>query len=277
MLVFHSHCQMGNQMFIYACARSLSARLEVPYALSDLHHLRFFELSKGEHHRNKMKYQRFRLLNKLPIFGYKFHHFQDNRTDYSDSMVKLKGSNHWFYGYFQGERYFFGMEKEVATSFRIKNKYREMYASAVKRLGIEKPILTVHIRLKDYKTFGPNFLGGPDLSLPWSYYHKLLSYYDLSKYQVVFLSDEVNEVAKIFGGVDGAIFSQEEPIVDFQLIQHAHVCINAHSTFSWWAAWLNEIPGKKIHVPRYFLGFKVQQMFPVNMIPDSWFEEDVVA
>ena len=45
MLVFHSHCQMGNQMFIYACARSLSLKRKVPYCLSELDHLKYFDLS----------------------------------------------------------------------------------------------------------------------------------------------------------------------------------------------------------------------------------------
>jgi hypothetical protein len=136
-------------------------------------------------------------------------------------------------------------------------------------------LLTVHIRLKDYRTFGPDYLGGPDLSLPWSYYHKLLDRYDLNRYQVIFLSDEPDAIAKVFGDVPGAIFSKEDPIVDFQFIQHAHVCINAHSTFSWWAAWLNKVPGKKVHVPRNFLGFKVGQTYPVHIVPDAWFEEEV--
>ena len=276
MLVFHSHCQMGNQMFIYACARSLSARLNIPYALSDLNHLRFFELSPGERFRNKVRYHRFRLVNKIPGIGYKFHHFQDNRTDYSSSMLNLQGSNHWFYGYFQADRYFFGNDRDIATCFSIKPEYKKMFSEAIDRLEIEKPILTVHIRLKDYRTFGPVCLGGPDLSLPWSYYRKVLERYDLNRYQVVFLSDEPDEVAKIFGHVQGAIFSKESSIVDFQFIQNAQVCINAHSTFSWWAAWLNQVSGKRVHVPRYFLGFKVQQTFPVHIVPNGWVEEDVL-
>jgi hypothetical protein len=266
---------MGNQMFIYACARSLSARLNIPYALSDLHHLRFFELSAGERNRNRFRYQRFRLFNRIPGLGYRFHHFQDNRTDYSNSMLKLQGAHHWFYGYFQGERYFFGREEDIAACFSIKRTYKELFGKAIDRLGIVKPLLTVHIRLKDYRTFGPDYLGGPDLSLPWSYYHKLLDRYDLNRYQVIFLSDEPDAIAKVFGDVPGAIFSKEDPIVDFQFIQHAHVCINAHSTFSWWAAWLNKVPGKKVHVPRNFLGFKVGQTYPVHIVPDAWFEEEV--
>lgn len=93
---------------------------------------------------------------------------------------------------------------------------------------------------------------------------------DLKDCQLVFISDEMEEVKKEFAYINDAYFSSHEPIVDMQLLIHADVCIIANSTFGWWGAFLNEKKNKTIYVPAYFLGFKVQKEFPVNIIPTDW-------
>ena len=106
MLVFHAHCQMGNQMFIYACARSLSLKRNLAYSLSDLTYLKYFELAETDKF-NKLKYLFFKLQNKLPGFRYAFKHLQDNRIAYASQMITEKSKRSWYYGYFQGESYLF--------------------------------------------------------------------------------------------------------------------------------------------------------------------------
>jgi len=275
MLVFHSHCQMGNQMFIYACARSLSKKKNIPYCLSEIDKLKFFELSHEDYSKNKHKYLKFKLLNKLKLSKFKFEHYQDNRIDYSEKMMVEKQKNIWYYGYFQSEKYFFENERELKKLFTIKQPYRDEYLKAIAKLNLGNDYISVHIRLKDYKTFGPDYLNGPDLSLPFSYYHKLLSPFKDSNKKIVIMSDEPQLVKKEFAYLNNAIYSEESAIVDFQIIQNAHVCINANSTFSWWAAWLNDRKDKKVIVPNYFLGFKVKKEFPLNIIPEEWSKQDV--
>lgn len=275
MLVFHSHCQMGNQMFIYACARSLSKKKNIPYCLSEIDKLKFFELSHEDYSKNKHKYLKFKLLNKLKLSKFKFEHYQDNRIDYSEKMMVEKQKNIWYYGYFQSEKYFFENERELKKLFTIKQPYQDEYLKAIAKLNLGNDYISVHIRLKDYKTFGPDYLDGPDLSLPFSYYHNLLSPFKDSNKKIVIMSDEPQLVKKEFAYLNNAIYSEESAIVDFQIIQNAHVCINANSTFSWWAAWLNDRKDKKVFVPNYFLGFKVKKEFPINIIPSSWSKQDI--
>ncbi len=275
MLVFHSHCQMGNQMFIYACARSLSKKKNIPYCLSEIDKLKFFELSHEDYSKNKHKYLKFKLLNKLKLSKFKFEHYQDNRIDYSEKMMVEKQKNIWYYGYFQSEKYFFENERELKKLFTIKQPYQDEYLKAIAKLNLGNDYISVHIRLKDYKTFGPDYLNGPDLSLPFSYYHNLLSPFKDSNKKIVIMSDEPQLVKKEFAYLNNAIYSEESAIVDFQIIQNAHVCINANSTFSWWAAWLNDRKDKKVFVPNYFLGFKVKKEFPLNIIPEAWSKQDV--
>ncbi len=270
MLIFHSHCQMGNQMFIYACAEALSAKKAVPACLSDTDGLVYFSKPNRNRWHHFIKYQYFRLYNKLKPNQYTFHHLQDNRIDYSEMMRKNPEKNTWYYGYFQGLSYFYGMDEEVRKWFGIRKKYQDRYTEVLENLSTKKRLVTVHLRRKDYKTFGPDFLKGPDLSLPFEYYHKILRGMDLKDCQLVFISDEMEEVKKEFAYINDAYFSSHEPIIDLQFLIHADVCIIANSTFGWWGAFLNEKKNKTIYVPAYFLGFKVQKEFPVNIIPTDW-------
>ena len=272
MLVFHSHCQMGNQMFIYAAARGLSSARGITYCLSEIDKLQYFKLAPGERWLNPLKYFFFKLQNKLPGGKYLFHHLQDSRLDYSTEMQEEKHSRVWYYGYFQGEKYWYGNSKDFHDFFSIKSRYKKEFENARTQLLPQMTSYgTVHIRLRDYRTFGPDYLNGPDLTLPFAYYHKLLKENAGSVDKWVIMSDEPETVKNEFAYLGNkAVFSNFSPIVDFQLISHAEVCINSHSTFSWWASQLNKNPNKKIFVPEYFLGFKVQKEFPAHIIPASF-------
>ena len=277
MLVFHSHCQMGNQMFIYACARSLARKKNVGYCLSDLSHLKYFELSESDK-KNNRKYFWFKLSNKIPGLKYKFEHMQDNRINYVPQMIDNTGKRVWYYGYFQGEEYFFQNANDLANCFKIKSEYISQFEKFKSSTFNTKRIIAVHIRLKDYKTFGPDFLNGPDLTLPIQYYKenldKQLAAQKDNNYQIVILSDDIEEVKKEFRAYN-AYFSEQNMITDFQILQHAYVAIISPSSYAWWACWLNKIPNKKIIVPKYFLGFKVKMEFPVNIIPTGFEQSEV--
>lgn len=270
MLIFHSHCQMGNQMFIYACAESISARRKIPFALSETDGLMFFKKPFRNRYLNALKYQLFRIHNKLFPGKYVFHHLQDNRNDYSNILKNDVSKNVWYYGYFQGKIYFFDYEKHIKTLFDIRDKFKRQFELKRKELPKAQKLISVHFRRKDYKTFGPDYLNGPDLSLPFDYYHKILKRIDLTNSNVVFISDEIEEIQKEFAYIKNAIFSRETPIIDFQYLLHSDICIIANSTFGWWGAYLNAKAHKKIYVPEYFLGFKVQKEYPVHIIPNDW-------
>ena len=277
MLVFHAHCQMGNQMFIYACARSLSKKRGIPYCLSSMNALTpFFELHP-EDLNNKFKYNIFRIQNALPWSRYKFLHMQDNRHDYSDALLRERSARIWYYGYFQGIKYLYGNENDIRTAFRIKKPIKESFLNYRNEAGLTGKYIAVHIRLRDYRTFGPDFLDGPDLTLPFSYYREVLKeQMSLNPgIPVVFLSDEIATVKKEFSDFQQASFSAQSPLTDFQLLSAASVAIISHSSFAWWAAFLNETGNQKVIVPQHFLGFRVKKEFPVNMILPEW-EQHVV-
>ncbi len=271
MLVFHSHCQLGNQMFIYACARSLAKKRKLNYCLSDNKQLiEYFDLSDQDKFLNTLKYQFFRIKNKIVPSSHSYFHFQDNRNDYAETLKKEPSKNAWYYGYFQGLNYFIENQEEVKKLFTIRLQHQNKFNLIIDQFPKEKKILVVHIRLKDYRTFGSEYLNGPDMTLPFAYYHKLLNSYPLEDYQVIFTSDEIETVKKEFQNMKQAYFSEYEAIIDFQFIKNADVALISNSTFAWWAAWLNDKADKQIMVPEYFLGFKIKEEYPINIIPVEW-------
>ena len=259
---------MGNQMFIYACAHSLAKKTNQSYCLSELDDLKYFELSKDDYKWNSLKWLWFRIKNVLKKFN--FQHLQDNRIDYSSTLLNEKHKDVWYYGYFQGEQYFFDNDENIRLRFKVKSQFIEEFKSTLALNCGDQPYTIVHIRLKDYKTFGPDYLDGPDLSLPFSYYHDLIQSEEIKGSKIVFLSDDIDAVKSEFSYVENAYFSDNDMIIDLQFIMNAKTCVLSCSTFSWWGAWLNQTPNKLIYVPESFLGFKVKKEYPVNMIPDSW-------
>ena len=268
MLVFHSHCQLGNQMFIYACAHSLAKKRNESYCLSELRDLKYFKLSVGDYKWNRLKYLFFKFKNKFKQF--QFLHYQDNREDYAQLMLEDREKDSWYYGYFQGEKYFYGNKLEVKSRFQIKEEYTTKFELTREKYVGDNPYAIVHIRLNDYMTFGPDFLDGPDLTLPFSYYHELVRTKIPKGMPIVFLSDDIKTIKEEFSYVDNCYFSDKSVIEDLQFIMHAQICILSCSTFSWWGAWLNQNENKTIFIPEHFLGFKAKKEYPINIIPTNW-------
>ena len=273
MLAFHSHCQLGNQMFIYACAHSLAKKTNQSYCLSKLGDLNYFELSKEDYRLNSLKWLAFRIKNIFKKFS--FQHLQDNRIDYSSTLLNEKHKDVWYYGYFQGEQYFYDNDDNIKSRFKVKSQFIEEFKKVRDLNCGDMPYTIVHIRLKDYKTFGPDYLDGPDLSLPFSYYHHLIRSEEIKGSKIVFLSDDIDSIKSEFSYVENAYFSDNNMIIDLQFIMNAKTCVLSCSTFSWWGAWLNETPNKLIYIPAYFLGFKVKKEYPVNIIPEKWIQVPV--
>ena len=58
---------------------------------------------------------------------------QDNRIDYSLDLSNETNKRNWYYGYFQGEKYFFNNEFEIRKRFEIKNQYKVIFDNLKKK------------------------------------------------------------------------------------------------------------------------------------------------
>jgi len=130
----------------------------------------------------------------------------------------------------------------------------------------------VHIRRTDYLQLQHPGLGDPGLALPPAYYDAAISNITNKNAHYIFVGDDHKFINENFGHIQNKTVSSDNEINDFQHLTNANICITGNSTFSWWGAWLNNIPGKIIYAPKYFLGWKVKKESPINIYPEGWIQ-----
>jgi hypothetical protein len=195
-------------------------------------------------------------VNNINIFKETQHHFDNKLFEISDN-IDLEG-------YFQTEKYFKHIEKEIREQLIFKPEIKSR-ALEIKST-IKNKIVSLHFRRGDY-------LGDPQLFpvLEIDYYQKALSYFDEEDYSFAIFSDDIKWCKSIFGE-DKRIYYIEgnNQFIDLCLMSLCDHNIIANSTFSWWGAWLNDNPDKKIIAPNKWFGPNLSHLNTNDIIPDNW-------
>ncbi len=270
MIGLKMHGLLGNHMFQYAAMTSFGRLLGTDFFIQygktrmtkpRLH--RYFELHNYNPWRNRWRDFYYRTLTRLPDRVF----VQEVLPEHQ--LAEL--SDHLMYqGYFQSARYFDPIKTEVDKIFRIKKKYREQLKQLYGEFLAAHKVVVVHLRRTSYVVAESEQFGG-NWALPLSYYHKALSLIDnIDQYKVIFISDDIEFVKEEFGTRDNYLYESNSEIIDFQLLMHADILILANSTFSWWGAFLNPKQDKLVYAPKYWLGFKVNQEYPIGIMDIDW-------
>ena len=270
--------RLGNQLFqyafIYSTAKTLGEAFLLDQHIERLIIAEYFVLRPGlsgwlsrrifsiKGYKNLFSY-RLRIL----IYSHTsmlFKHFVSYPFDISPMEVSLQ-KNTFYQGYFQSCSFFEPYTSEIKDLFKIKRKYAELYISRFSDILEGHRVVTVHIRRQDYQ----NFLGN-DITLPMEYYHKVLRMINEPNALYILISDEPALVKEEFSYLKNVLISEELEITDFQHLLRADICVIANSTFSWWGAFLNQNPSKKVYAPQHFLGWREQKEIPIDIYPSSW-------
>ena len=285
--------RLGNQMFQYAFIYAASKKRQTAFFMRHHNALHYFNLYDDLLKNNtintlkfaarnitqKSRYPITRQVFKQPFIAlYNWAIFKniliwDNfvGSDKQQSYLLNDVKNNVLYeGFFQSEDYFKDYETDIKTLFSIKNVYKTAFLKQKADLFKRKTII-LHIRRTDYNDFEIAGLGGKNLTLPLSYYHKCLALIEnIDTYNVVFVSDDMDFVRQEFPEKANYFYESNDEIIDFQILLNADILIIANSSFSWWAAWLNPKQDKIIYAPQYFLGFKVNAYYPMGIKVDAW-------
>lgn len=281
--------RLGNQLFQYAfihsAARKLNTRFLLDHTLEQAVIYKYFELSKGvpsafsrifniKGYKNLFSYHlRVRFAKLQSSFFQKKQEYSFEVTP--ATILNNLHNNTLYVGFFQSEAYFKGYNDEIKAAFTLKKSITEKYRAAFLERFKDKKTIAVHIRKSDYQFQGHLNLGKDDISLPMSYYHQLVAKLNDGEVLFIFVSDEPQLAEKEFDYLENKYISKSDEITDFQHLLNANTCIISNSTFSWWAAYLNQKANKIVYCPKYFLGFHLKRTIPPAIYPANWLQVEV--
>ncbi len=170
--------------------------------------------------------------------------------------IKCEGNAIKLWGHFESPRYFDHHRQKIQKIFSLPKNLEKIVDQKFRKIAKgAKETVSVHIRRDDQAGSNP---------LKWlidlwedsdkSYYAKALSFFPDAT--VVVFCDQPkwakNFIGKMLQGRSVHYVHDEDYIELFLMARCTHNII-ANSTFSWWGAYLNQNPNKKIVTPKFFL------------------------
>jgi hypothetical protein len=239
MIIVNFEGRLGNQMFQYAFALATAKRFKTTFNIHILHPNvytfileKYFDLPSYNFFWGRVLRSCFRK------FGQPF--FSTHEVSLMEmSRVEKLRNNIRFTRYFQSNLFFKDCVEVIKKEFTLAKKYVDEFNDIYKEVLEKNKIVVIHMRLTDYINNG--------WDLPISYYKSCLDRIsNLEEYKVFVVSDDIDLAKKKIDYKGALHFQENSEIIDFQLLQHADIAIIPNSSFSWWAAYLNNKPNKVV-------------------------------
>jgi hypothetical protein len=246
----------GNQLWVYATIRAISTRKNFEYgfiAPDEFKGKAFLDLNLGK----VISYPKSKLPNERIPKGFNFYQIETpeflNGTDWDitpfDKEIYELADGTFIDGYFQSEKYLFGIENELKRELQVVTTRTEY--------------CVIHFRAGDYVQI-------KDVFLPLDYYKNAMTHMQNLVPNVKFLvvTDGPKLAKELFPGIEvvssGKVrvllnryyFQQSSNTIgqDFAKIQGAKYLILSNSSFSWWGAWTN-LEVEHVIAPKYWARF----------------------
>ena len=169
-----------------------------------------------------------------------------------------------FKGYFQTEKYFKHIEDELRQLLKFKSDIQETANALLPKTTNE--LVSIHLRRGDYiglEDFHP--VCSPD------YYNAASQEFMDKDYNFVIFSDDIKYCKSFFGEQENISYINNiDPYVDLCLMSMCNHNIIANSSFSWWAAWLNSNPNKKVIAPQQWFGSAYHYQNTNDLYCEGW-------
>lgn len=182
---------------------------------------------------------------------------------YDAQVMQIK--NGYLDGYWQSEKYFLGCEEELRQRLQFKQELSDANRAILEKIRSAKCPISIHVRLGDYQQAENAGLFGNICTR--AYYEKAIAFCREKYEEAAFFvfSNEPQKAVEMLNLPNATIVDVNDELsawADMYLMSKCHHNIIANSSFSWWAAWLNENPDKVIIAPSKWINGK--------QTPDIW-------
>lgn len=292
-IVVKTYGGLGNQLFQYAFARATSSHLKTKFLLdidtSVIHEgLRVHKFSLSHFNTYLPQARWFNLFGfvllkrQKKIFNFVYNHLRWKQKilpfyypEYVftfDRNVFSVPTNTYFDGFWQTEKYFKNIEKEIRQELTL-NKPLSPYSKDMLNKINSVNAVSLHVRRTDYV-----------------YHNESNSFHGIC--ELDYYKDAINHIVKNVPAPHFFLFSDDLLWVkeNFEFLKHPFTLIEngadknyeditlmsmckhhiiANSSFSWWGAWLNPSKEKIVIAPkRWFAGAPKNDT--KDLLPDDW-------
>lgn len=280
---------IGNQMFAYAAAKSLSIRNGIPFKLDfdcpykyvkyeyalDVFKLQAQFPTRRELRRIKPKKgierRIYSFLGKNTLMNLIK---EEKEFTFSENFYNTP-TNSYISGFWQSEKYFLPIADEIRQDFCFKNEPSTENLNSLSKIRSTNSI-SVHVRRGDYVNFAKTNLLHGTCSI--DYYRNAIALIEKTIQNPVyfFFSNDIGWVKKNIP-IQGEHYfiennSGPSSFEDLRLMSNCRHNIIANSSFSWWGAWLNNNDQKIVITPKKWMN---NSSIPTpDLIPVSWIRID---
>jgi hypothetical protein len=273
---------LGNQMFQYAAGKSLALRQKVPLMIDTSFLTRD---PKGQYVRRPYELSAFVCLPRVANFGYQFllrasryvkkvmpfaaPEILIEKSFAYDPAFERAGKSVILIGYWQSERYFKNIRSQLLDDFKLRAVLSEKAQSVKDLIVRSQNAVSIHFRRGDYVTLPSASAVHGTTSM--QYYENAVADITSRTGQPNFFvfSDDIDWVKKNFPLKQAHYVSGLSGAEDLHLMGTCRHNIIANSSFSWWAAWLNNNPEKIVIAPAQW--FRDDSVDTRDLVPAEWF------
>lgn len=273
MLILHFSGGLGNQMFEYALYCTLQqngvhVKIDLSHYNKQKTHNgyeleRIFNLQAV--YANKAERTFFKWLGKLQskLFGTAYKERPEDQYFFLENVLQLK--NGFLKGYWQSDKYFINAGQKVKQAFTFPTPKHEKNLAVLEIINASQSV-SIHIRRGDY------LIDGRNCALSADYWNKAIAYINQQIPEPVFFvfSDDLvwaKDNLQILNSQYIDWNKAEDSYWDMFLMSKCKHNIIANSSFSWWAAWLNDHKNKLVICPQnwmpHFDGTR-------DLVPKTW-------
>jgi hypothetical protein len=281
---------LGNQFFQYALGRRLSMDRGVPlyFDLSALQAKKSYRKYELDHFQIKgnpateeeikkfHENSEINFLHKLSsLFRGQLSYFQQKnvieQSPCFDPNILKVYSHVSLYGYWQSEKYFFDIRPVLLSELKIKERLDDENQKMLDKIQKTNSV-SLHIRRGDYVNDSrTNQVHGV---LPLDYYRQAMQVIEknIDSPHYYLFSDDISWARQNMNDMKNITFvdhnDPEYARFDLELMRACKYHITANSSFSWWAAWLNDYSHKLVIAPKKWFADASRDNH--DLIPSTW-------